>query len=99
MKISILFLLLLPIANSKEEDPSQTYEDLKKEVDSMVKEISEEEESQESYTNTQSQFILSLLRKLRLMMKMTKSHQYHTQTSLKLKSFSLFVDLEQVIQS
>ncbi len=52
MKISILFLLLLPIAKSKEEDPSQTYEDLKKEVDSMVKEISEEVESQESYTNT-----------------------------------------------
>lgn len=50
MKIPILLLLLLKLSIQKEEDPSQTYEELKKEVDSMVKEIAEEDN--DPYDNT-----------------------------------------------
>ena len=52
MKIPIFFILLLKLSSLKEEDSSQTYEDLKKEVDSMVKEIAEEEDTQDVYNNT-----------------------------------------------
>ena len=54
MKILIIFLFLqlTIISHQKEENPdSQTYDDLKKEVNDMLKEISEEEENNNSEKN------------------------------------------------